>query len=68
MKMIIYGVDFELPIYTCDDHLDFVGEICPSCNLEVNEYGNTEDRFDYCESGHCGCPEMRLCMAKNGFV
>ena len=48
----------------CIDHLDFVGIICPDCNLEVNEYGNTEGQpIDYCQFPDCGCDGARLCMA-----
>lgn len=48
----------------CDDHLDYTGGICPSCNLEVDDYGNTEAQpFDYCTFPDCGCDGARLCMA-----
>ena len=51
----------------CVDHLNFMGETCPDCGLEVNEYGNTEAQpIDYCQFPHCGCDGARLCMAKEG--
>lgn len=50
----------------CIDHLEFVNGICPDCNLEVNEYGNTEDQFDYCSFPCCGCDGAQHCMAASG--
>ncbi len=50
----------------CLDHLDLNGEVCPDCNLLVNEYGNTEDSFEFCAFPDCGCDGERLCMAKRG--
>lgn len=50
----------------CIDHLNFVGGVCEDCGLEVDEYGNTEDQFDYCSFPHCGCDGSRLCSAKEG--
>jgi hypothetical protein len=50
----------------CLDHLHFAGGKCEDCGLEVNEYGNTEDQFDYCCFPNCGCDGSRLCMANNG--
>ena len=47
----------------CIDHLNFTGQICPDCGLEVDSYGNTEDQFDYCSFPDCGCDGARLCMA-----
>ena len=48
---------------TCNDHIDFAGEKCPDCGLDVNQYGNTEDSFQYCSFPDCGCDGARLCMA-----
>lgn len=50
----------------CIDHLNFCGETCPDCGLEVDKYGNTEDGVEYCCFPDCGCDGARLCMAKNG--
>lgn len=50
----------------CIDHLDFCGNNCPDCGLEVDKYGNTEDQFQYCCFPDCGCDGARLCMASNG--
>jgi hypothetical protein len=50
----------------CVDHLEFVGETCPDCNLEVDDYGNTEAQFDNCCFPDCGCDGARLCMAPSG--
>ncbi len=47
----------------CLNHLDYAGETCPECGLEVDGYGNTEVQLEYCCSPDCGCPESRLCMA-----
>ena len=47
----------------CIDHLNFAGGICPDCNLEVDDYGNTEYQFDFCSFPDCGCDGSRLCMA-----
>lgn len=45
------------------DHLESPGEVCPGCQLDVDEYGNTEDSFEYCSFPDCGCDGARLCMA-----
>lgn len=50
----------------CLDHLNFTLDNCPDCNLEVDEYGNTEDSFEYCAFPNCGCDGSRLCMAPSG--
>lgn len=50
----------------CDLHIDYVGEKCPTCELDIDEYGNTEDSFQYCSFPNCGCDGARLCMAKEG--
>jgi len=50
----------------CTEHLDFTGSACPECKLAVNQYGNTEDSFEFCQFPDCGCDGARLCMAKNG--
>lgn len=50
----------------CIDHLAFVGGVCEDCGLEVDQYGNTEDQFDYCCFPDCGCDGSRLCSAKEG--
>lgn len=42
------------------------GEICPECNLQVDEFGNTEADFRNCTFPCCGCDGSRLCMAPNG--
>ena len=47
----------------CIDHLNFTNETCPDCALAVDEYGNTENRFDYCSYPNCGCDGARNCMA-----
>ena len=39
---------------------------CPECKLEVDQYGNTCEDFDYCSFPDCGCDGARLCMAKKG--
>lgn len=39
------------------------GEVCPSCNLVVDCYGNTEADFINCSFPDCGCDGSRLCMA-----
>lgn len=50
----------------CELHIDWAGEVCPDCELEVDEFGNTEDDFQYCCFPHCGCDGARLCMAPDG--
>ena len=51
----------------CVDHLNYSNEICPGCNLLVNEYGNTEETpLDYCSFPHCGCDGERNCPAEGG--
>ena len=50
----------------CIDHLNFCGTVCPDCGDEVDEYGNTENQFDYCSFPNCGCDGSRLCCAKEG--
>jgi len=50
----------------CVDHLAFIGQTCPDCNLAVDEYGNTEAVFAYCSFPDCGCDGSRLCMAESG--
>lgn len=49
----------------CLNHLDWVNYICPECNCEVNEFGNTEYQFEYCSYPNCGCDGARNCMANN---
>lgn len=39
------------------------GQTCENCNLEVDEYGNTEADFLHCSFPNCGCDGARLCMA-----
>lgn len=41
-------------------------EICESCNLKVDGYGNTEEDFINCCFPDCGCNGHRLCMAESG--
>lgn len=50
----------------CVDHLEFVGQVCPDCLLEVDAYGNTEAQFEHCCFPDCGCDGARLCMAPSG--
>ena len=50
----------------CIDHLNFTGEKCPDCGLEVDDYGNTEAQLDNCCFPDCGCDGERLCMAPSG--
>lgn len=50
----------------CPDHLNFRGQKCEDCGLDVDQYGNTEDQFDNCSFPDCGCDGSRLCMAANG--
>lgn len=47
----------------CVDHLNYTGQECPGCGLEVDEYGNTEDSFEHCSFPDCGCDGARVCMA-----
>lgn len=47
------------------EHLECLDEVCPGCNLYVDQYGNTEDSFKYCSFPDCGCDGARLCMAGN---
>lgn len=47
----------------CLNHLDCCGCYCPECGLVVDEYGNTEDSFEFCSFPDCGCDGARLCMA-----
>jgi hypothetical protein len=47
-------------------HENYKNEKCEFCNLDVNEFGNTEESFDFCQFPACGCDGARLCMAKNG--
>lgn len=42
------------------------GAYCTHCNLDVDDYGNTEEDQLNCCYPDCGCPESRLCMGKNG--
>ena len=49
---------------TCIDHLEFTGLKCPNCNDEVDEYGNTENQFEYCSFPDCGCQGSRNCAAR----
>ena len=52
---------------TCELCIDHLGcSHCNECNLEVDQYGNTEDSFEYCSFPDCGCDGARLCMAPNG--
>ena len=53
----------ETDAYGCLEHLDQCGQVCKECGLEVDEYGNTEDSFQYCSFPDCGCDGARLCMA-----
>ena len=48
----------------CVNHLSIAEELCPDCGLEVDQYGNTEARFDYCCYPDCGCDGARNCDAK----
>lgn len=76
-KRIHSGVSNSLPggkeavfdyfgINRCE-HLDYTDSVCPDCGLEVNMYGNTEERpNDYCSYPDCGCDGARLCDAKDG--
>ncbi len=50
----------------CVDHIDYAGRVCGACGLEVDAYGNTEERFDHCSFPDCGCDGARLCMASAG--
>ena len=50
----------------CIDHLHFAGRKCEDCGLTVDQYGNTEDQFEYCCFPDCGCDGARNCDAKNG--
>jgi len=47
----------------CINHLDYSNDVCPDCGLEVDAYGNTENKFSYCSFPDCGCDGARLCMA-----
>lgn len=47
----------------CLDHLEFLNETCPDCNLPVDNYGNTEAQYKYCSFPDCGCDGARLCQA-----
>lgn len=49
-----------------EDHRAFAGGTCPTCEEEVDDYGNTSDSFLYCSFPDCGCDGARLCMAKSG--
>ena len=46
-----------------EDHLELRNTICPSCKLQVDTYGNTEDQFVFCCFPDCGCDRSRNCMA-----
>jgi len=48
------------------DHEELHGQLCSECNLEVDDYGNTEAQFDNCCFPDCGCDGARLCMAPSG--
>lgn len=48
------------------DHREFAGGICPVCEDEVDDYGNTPNVFLYCSFPDCGCDGARLCMAPRG--
>lgn len=47
----------------CGDHRGAVW--CAECCLDVDEHGNTEKEMEFCAAPDCGCPERRLCMARN---
>lgn len=47
----------------CLDHLNFAGGTCPDCGLEVNQFGNTEEQFEFCSFPACGCDGSRNCTA-----
>lgn len=57
----VYGHDIA---YHCFDHLG--QRWCAECNLEIDEYGNTENALTYCCFPDCGCDGSRLCMAQRG--
>ena len=46
----------------CADHEPLT--YCANCDEEVDEYGNTENQFDYCCFPDCGCDGARNCMAR----
>lgn len=50
----------------CIDHLKFINCKCKNCGLDINEYGNTENQFQYCCFPDCGCESARNCMAEEG--
>jgi hypothetical protein len=50
----------------CVDHLNCTNETCPDCGEHVDQYGNTESRFEHCAFPDCGCDGERLCMAERG--
>lgn len=53
----------------CEDaneHKYIKNETCPTCSLEVDQYGNTEEDFLHCSYGDCGCDGSRNCMAPSG--
>lgn len=35
---------------------------CSHCQLEIDQYGNTEQDFRNCSFPDCGCDGERLCM------
>ena len=39
---------------------------CDHCQLDVDQYGNTEADFLNCCFPDCGCDGNRLCMAPSG--
>ena len=52
---------------TCEYAFDHEpGETCLHCNLEVDDYCNTEEDFQNCCFPNCGCDGSRLCMAPSG--
>ena len=49
-----------------ESHRSIREQTCAECGLEVDQYGNTEDQFDFCSFPDCGCDGARLCMAPSG--
>lgn len=51
----------------CEERHDaYLEETCAGCGLHVDQYGNTEESFDYCCFPDCGCDGARLCIAPSG--
>lgn len=67
----IFAIDYKITgkkdaLLNCEFHIDWIGEVCPDCSLMVDEYGNTEDKKQFCCFPDCGCDGSRLCDAENG--